>query len=459
MTKWCTVVSFLMLWKVWILENGELRCLCQEPGNRMGLLTGRCCCDAVEPWWDLPFLTSEIAIFDIWPPVTLATFCHQLTLVPWGPQERRDYEEIERYAALRCRSPFMVWAECGRCCWSLVATVARFVAIFLITSKERTSHIKRHSHKERQTLDYLITDCLLYCSLLYPVVINAIFNVNPYPEPTVKTPYSPLPSMPGMGSVNPWGMECLIFNSSGKAMAAPLKHVSWSWPLALVSLTPAQDVRIERRREPSARIPFNDKGCFCGSRKKIPSHRNALRTGLQNETVVQCIWVDDRNVSISTSSGEMWDVVQRRLPPVESWEGLRPSMNTSYEVRRSTMWSPYHRCLCLCCKHHCGIMVGGVPRDQYEPSRAHRLWQETERPSQEELRSTSTWKDAKPVFSGTFGFATSCGGSKPGAWWPCPAGCSLVAIAVAFVQGEINLHVRSAPVTCSVASVSGVDYQ
>ena len=70
---------------------------------------------------------------------------------------------------------------------------------------------------------------------------------------------------------------------------------------------------------------------------------------------------------------------ERRLPPVESWEGLRPSMNTSYEVRRSTTWSPYHRCLWLCCKHHCGIMVGGIPRDQYEPSRAHRLRQETER--------------------------------------------------------------------------------
>lgn len=75
MTKWCTVVSFLMLWKVWILENGELRCLCQEPGNRMGLLPGHCCCDADEAWWDLPFLTS---ICHFW---HLAT-CHTGHLLP-----------------------------------------------------------------------------------------------------------------------------------------------------------------------------------------------------------------------------------------------------------------------------------------------------------------------------------------------------------------------------------------
>ena len=54
-----------------------------------------------------------------------------------------------------------------------------------------------------------------------------------------------------------------------------------------------------------------------------------------------------------------WPCTHWWWPVMESWEGLRPSMNTSYEVRRSTTWSPYHRCLCLCCKHHCGIIVDG----------------------------------------------------------------------------------------------------
>lgn len=180
--------SFLMLWKVWILDHGELRCLCQEPGNRMGLLPGRCCCWFI-CWWTV---------------MGSATF-HQFTLVPWGPQERRDYEEIERYAALRCRSPFMVWVECGGCCRSLVATVARFVAIFFDHQQWNVLHISNVT--ATKNAKHLISDCLLYCSLLYPVVIDTIFNVNPYPDPTVKTPYSPLLSMPGMGSVNPWGMK------------------------------------------------------------------------------------------------------------------------------------------------------------------------------------------------------------------------------------------------------------
>ena len=47
----------------------------------------------------------------------------------------------------------------------------------------------------------------------------------------------------------------------------------------------------------------------------------------------------------------------------------------------------------------------------------------------------------------------------PGDPVPRVARLLLLRLLLCSVQGEINLHVRSAPVTCSVASVSGVDYQ
>ena len=130
-----------------------------------------------------------------WPLVTQATSCHQLTLVPWGPRESKDYEEIERYAALRCRNPLMVWAESGDVVgtyWSIPNTWSRMAC------------------------------CNVACCNQYKL------QCQPLPKAQSKdTVFSPSMPLPGMGSVNPWGTEChdLLVNSSWMAMTAPLKHV------------------------------------------------------------------------------------------------------------------------------------------------------------------------------------------------------------------------------------------
>ena len=267
--------------------------------------------------------------------------------------------------------------------------------------------------------------------------------------------------MPGMGSVNPWGMECLIFNSSGKAMAARWNmfpgHDCWHW---WVSLPPKMS---ELNEEGSLLFGFRSmtRGAFAGLGRKfqvIAMHWEQVSkmrllfnvfgwmTAMcpSPPVLVRCeMWSRDacHRWSPGKGSGLLW-ALHMKWGGVQCGLPITDASACAASIIVESWWVEFPE-------------TSMSPAELTDYDRRLR----GKRPSQEELRSTSTWKDEKPVFSGTFGFATSCGGSKPGAWWPCPAGCSLVAIAVAFVQGEINLHVRSAPVTCSGASVSGVDYQ
>ena len=379
MTKWCTVVSFLMLWKVWILDHGELRCLCQEPGNRMDLLPGRCCCDADlyadEPWWDLPFLSIlDIRNCHFW---HLAT-CHTGHLLsPINP------------GTLRPTGEKRLWRDWAICSFALSQSFHGLGWMWGMLSKSSGNG-----------------------GMLCPVVINAIFNVNPYPEPTVKTPYSPLPSMPGMGSVNPWGMECHDCQQFREGHGRPVET-------CFLVMTVGTGESHSRPRCQN----WTKKGAFCSD--SVQWQGVLLLVSEENSKSSQCIenrspkwdccsmylggwphcvhlhqfWWDVRDAchrwSPGKGSGLLWTLhmkwggVQRGLPITDA-SGCAASIiveSWSVEFPETSM----------------------SPAELTDYDRRLR----GKRPSQEELRSTSTWKDAKPVFSGTFGFATSCGGSKP----------------------------------------------